>query len=99
MEELRKITAEYDELSDKVTILVREPQGKDRAAHIAPPTQCKLAFSRQVAFILYHTYYRSLQDQITYAHQAGIWWLAHVAKINNLTIIINTQAESCMSAA
>lgn len=55
MEELRKITTEYDELSDKVTILVREPQGKDRAAHIVPPTQCKLAFSRQVAFIPFYT--------------------------------------------
>lgn len=63
MEELGKTTTEYDELSDTVTILVRKPQGKDRAAHSVPPTQCKLAVSRQVAFIS-----RSLQNQITYAH-------------------------------
>lgn len=94
MEELGKITTAYDELSDTVTILVREPQGEDRAAHIVPPTQCKLAFSRQVAFIP-----RSLQNQIIYAHQAGIRWLAHVAKINNLPILIHIQGESCMSVA
>ena len=61
MEELGKITTECDELSDTATILVRKPKGKDMATQTVPLRQCKLKFSRQVAFIP-----RLSENQITY---------------------------------
>lgn len=67
MEELGKIVLECDELSDTVTVLVRKPKGEDMAAEGVPPRQCKLKFSRQVAFIP-----SSLENQITYAFQYRI---------------------------